>query len=72
MNIPFTRPGFLPALSVIRMIKLFGWERSMHDKISEQREEELLWIWRGEVLDVVSTIVKCALFFPRFLRRALF
>ncbi|KIJ38959.1 hypothetical protein M422DRAFT_258374 [Sphaerobolus stellatus SS14] len=33
------------AISVIRMIKLFGWEGEVNRRIAEKREEELRWIW---------------------------
>lgn len=36
-------------MSVIRMIKMFGWERKMNEKISQKREEELVWVWKGAV-----------------------
>lgn len=28
------------------MIKLFGWEKRMSDRIKENRENELVWLWR--------------------------
>lgn len=49
-------------MNVIRMIKLFGWERSTSDKISAKREEELVWIWKREVLEILSAIVKYIIF----------
>ncbi|KAJ7480955.1 hypothetical protein FB451DRAFT_1031097, partial [Mycena latifolia] len=37
-------------LNVIRMIKMFGWEKQMDQKIAEKREEELNWIWWRKVV----------------------
>jgi hypothetical protein len=46
------------AMNVIRMIKLFGWERKMEERIQEKREEELKVLWKREVLDLVNSIIK--------------
>jgi hypothetical protein len=40
------------------MIKLFGWEMKMQDRISEKREEELVWIWKRQLLDLVNGNIK--------------
>lgn len=37
------------AVGVLRMVKLFGWEKKMSDKIKEKREEELKWLWKDKV-----------------------
>ncbi|KAJ7449230.1 hypothetical protein FB451DRAFT_754458 [Mycena latifolia] len=37
-------------LNVVRMIKMFGWEKQMDQKIAEKREEELNWIWWRKVV----------------------
>ncbi|KAF8816575.1 hypothetical protein BYT27DRAFT_7127650, partial [Phlegmacium glaucopus] len=37
------------AVNVIRMIKLFGWERSMSERIREKRNDELGWLWKLKV-----------------------
>ncbi|KAI5824338.1 P-loop containing nucleoside triphosphate hydrolase protein [Schizophyllum commune Tattone D] len=44
-------------LSVVRMIKLFGWERKMKDKISQQRREELKYLLRRRIVEKTSEIV---------------
>ncbi|KAL1674317.1 P-loop containing nucleoside triphosphate hydrolase protein [Schizophyllum commune] len=44
-------------LSVVRMIKLFGWERKMKDKISQQRREELKYLLRRRIVEKSSEIV---------------
>ncbi|TFK36798.1 hypothetical protein BDQ12DRAFT_699326 [Crucibulum laeve] len=41
-------------MNVLRMIKLFGWERKMNEKIADKREEELTWIWKRQLLDLVN------------------
>ena len=39
----------LLAIGVIRMVKLFGWEDKMSEKVAEERREELGWIWKVKV-----------------------
>jgi len=46
------------ALNVLRMVKLFGWEQKMEGRIAEKREEELIWIWRGQVLELLNGLIK--------------
>ncbi|KAF9458727.1 P-loop containing nucleoside triphosphate hydrolase protein [Collybia nuda] len=41
-------------MNVLRMIKLFGWEKKMNQKVAEKRDEELIWIWRRQVLDLIN------------------
>ncbi|KAK0198511.1 hypothetical protein F5146DRAFT_1100167 [Armillaria mellea] len=41
-------------MNVLRMIKLFGWEKKMDDKIAEKRDEELVWIKRRKMLDLLN------------------
>ncbi|KAL1740785.1 P-loop containing nucleoside triphosphate hydrolase protein [Schizophyllum fasciatum] len=47
-------------LNVIRMIKLFGWERTTLGKVDERREEgkcnthQLTWLWRRRLLNFGS------------------
>lgn len=36
-------------MNVLRMIKMFGWERKIQSRIDEKREEELKWIWKARV-----------------------
>ena len=35
----------MPVVGVLRMVKLFGWERKMLSKIQNARDEELVSIW---------------------------
>ncbi|KAF9233710.1 hypothetical protein BU15DRAFT_90237 [Melanogaster broomeanus] len=43
------------AMNVLRMIKLFGWEPQMEQRIHEKREEELGWIWKFKMMELVNT-----------------
>ena len=43
-------PCFIFAVvNVLRMIKLFGWERKVSDRIGEKRNTELNWLWKLKV-----------------------
>ena len=48
------------AMNVIRMIKLFGWEPKMNDQISGKRDEELMYIWKRQLLDISNGTLKYA------------
>jgi hypothetical protein len=37
------------AVNVLRMIKLFGWERKISDRIGKKRNTELDWLWKLKV-----------------------
>ncbi|KIJ68829.1 hypothetical protein HYDPIDRAFT_25082 [Hydnomerulius pinastri MD-312] len=41
------------AMNVLRMVKLFGWEKKMEARLSEKREAELQWIWKIKLLELV-------------------
>ncbi|KAF5338427.1 hypothetical protein D9758_012247 [Tetrapyrgos nigripes] len=41
-------------LNVLRMIKLFGWEQKMQGRIAEKREEELGWIFKKQILELMN------------------
>ena len=45
-------------MSVLRMIKLFGWESRVRDEIAEKREEELSYVWKVKVIGLLSSIAK--------------
>jgi hypothetical protein len=45
-------------------IKLFAWERSMRTRIAAAREAELVLLLRRRLVDLVSSVVKCAVFPP--------
>ncbi|KAF7969448.1 hypothetical protein HWV62_27283, partial [Athelia sp. TMB] len=44
-------------LGVLRMIKLFGWENKMDEKISSIREQELYWQRKSQILRIVNNNV---------------
>lgn len=48
------------AMNVLRMVKLFGWEKKMNDRIAVKREEELVWIKRRQFLDLLNGMLKYA------------
>ncbi|KAJ7864236.1 hypothetical protein B0H14DRAFT_2736510 [Mycena olivaceomarginata] len=41
-------------MNVVRMIKMFGWEKQMKERIAEKREAELTWIWWRKVLSTAQ------------------
>ncbi len=45
-------------MNVVRMIKLFGWEKKIEEKVAEKREEELVWLWRRQVLELANNSIK--------------
>ncbi|KDR83059.1 hypothetical protein GALMADRAFT_238853 [Galerina marginata CBS 339.88] len=45
------------AIGVIRMIKLFGWGNKMSNRIGEQREEELHWIWTLKLFQLLNIVM---------------
>ena len=40
------------------MIKLFGWERKMDERISQKREDELHYVWKRQVVGLVNGFLK--------------
>ncbi|KAF9229723.1 P-loop containing nucleoside triphosphate hydrolase protein [Gyrodon lividus] len=42
-------------MNVLRMVKLFGWEKKMGERISEKREVELRWTWKLKLLELVNS-----------------
>ncbi|KAJ7807314.1 hypothetical protein B0H14DRAFT_3483418 [Mycena olivaceomarginata] len=41
-------------MNVLRMIKMFGWEKEMNTRIADKREEELKKLWIRRLLDMAS------------------
>lgn len=37
------------AVGVLRMVKLFGWEKKMSDNLQQTRDEELYWLFKEKV-----------------------
>ena len=48
-------------MSIIRMVKLFGWENRMSERLKGRREEELKLIWKIAYLNCVSSMIGCVL-----------
>ncbi|KAF8845471.1 hypothetical protein BDN67DRAFT_993677 [Paxillus ammoniavirescens] len=42
-------------MGVLRMVKLFGWEKKMGERLSEKREVELRWTWKLKLLELVNS-----------------
>lgn len=49
---------FRPAMNVIRMIKLFGWEPRVAAQLSEKRAEELRLVKLNKILNLVNGLTK--------------
>ena len=47
-------------MTVIRMIKMFAWERRTAEDLDKKREEELKYLLRFRVLSLVNSNVKYA------------
>lgn len=47
-------------MNVLRMAKLFGWESKMNDRIAEKREAELEYVWKQQILNLISVLLKWA------------
>ena len=45
-------------MGVLRMIKLFGWERRMNERVAEKREEELKLIWKRRLIELTNICIK--------------
>ncbi|KAJ4477282.1 hypothetical protein J3R30DRAFT_3657757 [Lentinula aciculospora] len=43
-------------LSVLRMVKFFGWESLMNDRIQDAREEELIYVKKLRLLELASSL----------------
>ncbi|KZV76920.1 multidrug resistance-associated ABC transporter [Peniophora sp. CONT] len=44
-------------MSVLRMVKLFGWETKMADMLAKKRDEELEWIMSKELVGLANNVV---------------
>lgn len=45
-------------MNVLRMVKMFGWEKKMASRIAAKREGELVWIKKRNFLDLLNYIIK--------------
>ena len=48
-------------MSVIRMVKLFGWEPRVADQLAEKREDELTFIRKYKILELINNNIKYVL-----------
>jgi hypothetical protein len=55
IKLGFSDGLFLPTDTLSRF---FGWERQMNERVVEKREEELQWIWKRQMLDLLNNILK--------------
>lgn len=46
------------------MVKLFGWESEMHERIAVRRADEVKWLWKRKFYDTIVGMVKSVLPFP--------
>lgn len=49
-------------MSVIRMIKMFGWEKKMCNRIDEKREVELNLVWWNKIYTLATLSFQCVIF----------
>ncbi|KAJ6551726.1 multidrug resistance-associated ABC transporter [Mycena capillaripes] len=45
-------------MNILRMIKMFGWEKQTMEKIAEKRKEELTWIWWRKIVYTANAFIK--------------
>ena len=51
-------------MNVLRMIKLFGWERKVNEQAEEKREEELRLLRKRRLLELASKNLKWVPLWP--------
>ena len=49
----------LIAMNIIRMVKLFGWETKINERIAATREEELKGVRKREILTMLIHVLQC-------------
>ncbi|EJD51854.1 hypothetical protein AURDEDRAFT_82731 [Auricularia subglabra TFB-10046 SS5] len=42
------------AVSLLRMIKLFAWENKVTERLQVKREEELVWVRKGRIMNLIN------------------
>ena len=45
-------------MNVLRMVKMFGWEPKMEDRLAQKRDDELKLIWLRQMLDILNGTLK--------------
>jgi len=48
-------------MNLLRMIKLFAWERKIAERLSEKRDEELHWIRKTRILTLINVNLNFAI-----------
>ncbi|KAF6747842.1 multidrug resistance-associated ABC transporter [Ephemerocybe angulata] len=46
----------IEAMSILRMVKLFGWERKIQEKIDVRRDKELKWAWKVKIIPTLAML----------------
>lgn len=44
-------------MNVLRMVKLFGWERKVTNNIQDKRTEELAWTKKRQLLQLLNNML---------------
>ena len=52
---------FGTVMGTLRMIKMFAWESKINERLREKREEELVWIRKGRIMNLLNMNLKCVL-----------
>ncbi len=52
-------------ISVIRMIKIFGWEARASNQLGEKRQDELRLTRKFKLIELLSNNMKCVDYFAR-------
>ena len=45
-------------MNVLRMVKLFGWEQKINNRVAEKRDDELKFIKRRQLLNLLNNVLK--------------
>lgn len=53
----------IPAMNVIRMVKLFGWEPRIAKQLDEKRRTELIAVRKSKLLNMTINLCKYVMFF---------
>ncbi|KAK0192566.1 hypothetical protein F5146DRAFT_1040501 [Armillaria mellea] len=48
-------------VNILRMIKMFGWEGEISKRVAGRRDEELAWIKKKQLLDVMTNLLNTAI-----------
>ncbi|KAK0480781.1 hypothetical protein IW261DRAFT_1685339 [Armillaria novae-zelandiae] len=48
-------------VNVLRMIKMFGWESEISKRVAGRRDEELVWIKKKQLLDLMTNLLNTAI-----------